>query len=227
MAYVDFSALKGRQTELVRSANFENKLSIEQIKYVAGFSVSFRGTTCVCAATVMDFKTMKVVEKKFLITKSEMNYLPGFEAFREGPAICQLYYDLEYEPEVIMVSGHGLAHPSACGLATFIGVELGKPTLGAAKNLLFGEEKDGAIFYDGQAIGKVIKTREYANPLYVSPGNHIDVELSAQIVAKCVVPPHKLPEPLHIAHRQAKKILDEQKEVHEPKIAREQAYETH
>ena len=211
MLQVNIGALKERQTELAKSVSFQDKIIFDAIRYVAGFSVSFRGSTCVCSAVVLDFKTLKIVEKKFLVTKADMNYLSGFEAFREGPPICQLYYDLEYEPDVIMVSGHGAAHPFACGLATFVGVELGKPTFGAAKNLIFGEEKDDTIIIDGQAYGKVIKTREYANPLYISPGNLISVETVAEIVRKCVIPPHKLPEPLHVAHRQAKKVLDEQK----------------
>src|SRR3989344_803646 len=145
MLQLNIGTLKDRQFELAKSAIFENKLSFENIKYVAGFGVSFRGNTCVCSAVVIDFKTMKVVEKKFLVTKSEMNYIPCFEAFREGPAICQLYYDLEYEPDVILVVGHGLAHPMASGLATFVGVELSKPTIGTAKNIIFGKEKDDAI----------------------------------------------------------------------------------
>src|SRR3989344_4173792 len=190
MQIVNIGALKDQQSEIARQARFEDKLPLDQIKYVAGFSTSFRGTRCVCAATVIDFKTMKTVEKKFLVTKAPMNYLPGFEASREGPVICQLYYDLEFEPDVILVSGHGLAHPVACGLATFVGVELGKPTFGAAKNLVFGEEKDDLIVFDEQVIGRIVKTHEYANPLYVSPGNLISVETAAKIVEKCIVPPH-------------------------------------
>ena len=222
MLRLNIGALKERQADLAKNASLQDKFTLEQIRYVAGFSISFRGSTCVCAAAVLDFKTLKIVEKKFLVTKADINYLLGFEAFREGPPICQLYYDLEYEPDVIMVSGHGAAHPSACGLATFVGVELGKPTFGAAKNLIFGEEKEGLILIDGETYGKAVKTREYANPLYVSPGNLISVESAAEIVRKCVIPPHKLPEPLHIAHKLAKKVLDEQKEeVHEKKMVQE------
>jgi hypothetical protein len=39
----------------------------------------------------------------------------------------------------------------------------------------------------------------------------ITVELAAEIAKRCVVPPHKLPEPLHLAHRFANKALEKEK----------------
>ncbi len=215
MLKVNISALKDQQNQIAKQARFEEKITLDEIKRIAGFSVSFNKGVCVCAAVVLDFKTMKIVEKKFLTTKAQMNHLPGFEAFREGPPICQLYYDLESEPDIIMVTGHGLDHPVACGLATFVGVELGKPTFGAAKSLIAGENRDGTIYINEEIVGKVVKTREHANPIYVSPGHNITTDLAVEIVKNCIIPPHKMPEPLHAAHKYAKKALTESKKENE------------
>lgn len=208
---ISFGQLKDQQEQIARELRIEDDVKIDEIKYIAGFDVSYFGNKCVCSAVVLDFKTMEVVEKKFLVTKAPMNYVPGFLAFREGPPICQTYFDLECEPDVIMVDGHGIAHPLNAGLASFVGAELGKPVIGVAKNLLVGEEKDGQIFYEDQVVGKTVKTKEHANPLFVSPGNLISIETAAEIVKRCVVPPHKMPEPIHAAHRFADKIAEKHK----------------
>lgn len=200
------------QAQIAQQMQAEDSVKVDEIKYVAGFDLSYFGNKCVCSVVVLDFKTLEVVEKKFLVTKTPMNYVPGFLAFREGPPICQTYFDLECEPDVIIVDGHGIAHPMNCGLATFVGVELGKPTIGIAKSLLVGEAKDDQIILEGEIVGKLVKTKEHANPLFVSPGNMISIETAAEIVKRCVVPPHKMPEPLHQAHRFADKIAEKHKD---------------
>ncbi len=211
-SHMSFGKLKDMQVSIAAQFSGDDTLKTDEIRYIAGFDVSYFGNKCVCSAIVLDFKTLQVVEKKSLVTKTPMNYVPGFLAFREGPPICQTYFDLETEPDVIIVDGHGIAHPVNCGLATFVGVELGKPTIGVAKSLLVGEEKDGMILLEGNIVGKTVKTKEHANPLFVSPGNMISIETAAEIVKRCVVPPHKMPEPLHAAHRFADKVAEKHKD---------------
>jgi len=217
MQKISFGQLKDQQSQIARQISVEDGVKIDEIKYVAGFDLSYFGNKCVCSAVVLDFKTLQVVEKKFLVMKTEMNYVPGFLAFREGPPICQTYFDLECEPDVIIVDGHGIAHPMNCGLATFVGVELGKPTIGVAKSLLVGEEKDGQIFLEGETVGRAVKTKEYAKPLFISPGNMISIETAADIIRRCVIAPHKLPEPLHAAHR----LADREAEKHKDDLVKE------
>jgi deoxyribonuclease V len=209
---ISFGKLKDMQMQIAQQISSEDGVKTDEIKYVAGFDLAYFGNKCVCSAVVLDFKTLQVVEKKFLVARTPMNYVPGFLAFREGPPICQTYFDLECEPDVIIVDGHGIAHPVNCGLATFVGVELGKPAIGVAKSLLVGEAKDDQILLEGEIVGKLVKTKEYANPLFVSPGNMISIETAAEIVKRCVVPPHKLPEPLHQAHRFASKVAEKHKD---------------
>ncbi len=183
----------------------EDAVSIDSIRYIAGFDVAYFGSKCVCSAVVFDFKTLKIVERKFVVTKTPMNYVPGLLALREGPPVCQAYFDLETEPDIIMVDGHGIAQDF--GIACFVGVELNKSCIGVAKSPI-GEEKDGFIIVNNTISGRLVKTREHANPLFVSPGNMISIDSAAEIVKRCIVPPHKLPEPLHAARRFADKIAE-------------------
>lgn len=205
---VSFEKLKEAQQSVAKQVSTEDAIKPEDIRYIAGFDLAYAGDKVVCAAVVLNFKTMQIVEKKYSISKTAMAYVPGFLAFREGPPIMQTYFDLECEPDILLIDGHGIAHPLRCGLASYVGVELDKPTIGVAKKLLVGEVKDGKIFVEGEERGRVVKTREYAKPVYVSPGHKVSIESAAGIVKKCIVPPHKMPEPLHIAHRLASKILE-------------------
>lgn len=208
----DISKLRDIQREISRQVKTEDMLDIKEIKTIAGFDVSFFGDKAVCAAVVLDFKTMAVIESKHLLAKTEMPYIPGLLAFREGNPIMQAYYDLEHDPDVLMVDGHGIAHPMRAGLACYVGVEAAKPCIGVAKKLLIGEVVDDNVMIGNEIRAKLVKTKEHAKPVIVSPGHLISVETAAEIVKKCIVYPHKLPEPLHQAHRLADKIAEKYQE---------------
>ncbi len=203
---VDTAKLRGILRETARQVSTDDAIKPDKIKTIAGFDAAFFGDKAVCAAVVLDFKTMAVIESKCLLAKAEIPYIPGFLAFREGNAIMQAYYDLEHDPDVLMVDGHGIAHPMRAGLACYVGVEAAKPCIGVAKKLLIGEVVDDNVMIGNEIRGKLVKTKEHAKPVIVSPGHLISVETAAEIARKCIVYPHKLPEPLHQAHRLAEKM---------------------
>jgi len=207
--HVDIAKLRPIQRAIAKQVTTEDKLQLDRIKTIAGFDVAFFNDKAVCAAVVLDFKTMTVLERKYLLAKAEMAYIPGFLAFREGPAILQTYYDLEHDPDVLMVDGHGIAHPLRAGLASYVGVELAKPCIGVAKSLLVGEIVDDKVMIGNEIRAKLVKTKEHAKPIIVSPGHLISVDTAVEIVKRCIVQPHKLPEPLHQAHRYAEKMAEQ------------------
>lgn len=188
------------------ASNVELKDDLGEIKTIAGFDVSFtKDNKVVCAAVVFDANTFEVIEVKKIIKDSPMAYIPGFLAFRKGPAMLEAYYSLDNEPDLLIIEGDGILHPDKCGLATYLGVELEKPTIAVEAKQTIGEVKGEDIFLDGELVGKLVKTKEYANPIVVSPGNFITVEKAAELVKKFTFSPHKMPEPIHKAHRIAKK----------------------
>lgn len=206
---INFSDIRDQQFELAKRVIVDDRISLENIKYVAGFDVAYVGRQVVVAAVVMDFQTLKILEKKHIVVDQEMNYVPGLQAFRDGPAICQLYYDLEYEPDVIVIPSAGIAHPGLAGPATFIGVELAKPTIGCAKSLFEAKVDGENVICEDEIRGKTFKTKEHANELYVSPGHMLSIDTSVEILKKAIVPPHKLPEMLHVARKVAKRAGDD------------------
>jgi deoxyribonuclease V len=200
--------LEDIQRRIAAEAITDDRITAEGIKTIAGFDIAFLGRTAVCAAVICDAQTLRILERKTLVTEAPIPYIPGFLAFREGPPIVQLYHDLEHNPDLILVDGHGIAHPARAGLATHIGVELGRPCIGIAKSLLAGELREGGIIVNGERRGVEVQTRRFAKPVYVSPGHLVSVDTAAAIVQRTIVPPHKLPEPIHLAHRLAKKTLE-------------------
>lgn len=121
-------------------------------------------------------------------------YLPGYFAFREGPVLkAALLKAMDYAgfaPKLIVVDGHGAAHPRRFGVACWLGIELGLPTLGCAKETLVpyaGElgEAVGSrlpVLVDGEVMGYALRSAAGVKPVFVSPGHLISVEGSVAVV---------------------------------------------
>jgi deoxyribonuclease V len=177
---------------------------LHEAELVAGVDVSYVGGVAFSAAVVMD-ESLDVLEVSTAETRVEFPYVPGFFSYRElRPTMKALHGLSGYD--VLMVNGHGLAHPRGFGLASHIGVELKKPTIGVARKLLCGELDDPdadetPIRHSGKVIGAKM-TSPTGSPVYVSVGHLITLESCVEI-ADAYFLDHSLPEPLMAAHRYA------------------------
>ena len=206
--------LRDMQKKVAKEIQLDDSLSKEDIKRIAAFDMAFVGDKIVCATIVLSYPDLKIIEQRYLVKTAPMNYIPTFLCFREGPLILESYYNLESEPDVLMIRGHGIAHPYKCGLAAYVGVELAKPTIGVASRLLEGvTEENGKLMQNGEEVGRAIKPTKHANFIYVNPGNMISIEMAEEIVTGLVQPPHKMPEPIHIAHKMANKSKKKLKDL--------------
>lgn len=174
----------------------------KKIKLVAGADLSYsrNSNEAFCAVSVFDFEAMREVSgiaKKFLI---DFPYIPTFLGFREAEPIAKAVesLDIEDKPDVLLVDGHGIAHPRRFGAASHTGVLLNMPTIGVAKNLLAGEVKEGKIIYKNKTVGFALKNKKFRE-IYVSPGHKVSLSSSLKIVKKCMLL-HRMPEPLYRAH---------------------------
>jgi deoxyribonuclease V len=201
---VDISKLKEEQLKLAREVVLKDSFS--KANLIGGCDQAFIGDDVVSAIVVCD-KDMKVVEKKYAVVKSTIPYIPGFLFYREGPAMVEAFNKIERKPDVLLVDGNGILHPRRFGMASQLGVLIDIPTIGIAKNLMMGEVREGKVYVDREIRGFELLTREYAKPLYVSPGHKISLGKSIEVVKSCLRHPHKLPEPLHLAHRYVKRIV--------------------
>lgn len=198
--------LKKEQLRLAKKVVVKD--DFEELEYIGGCDQAFVDDKVVSAVVVLDYNTLKVVEKKYATADAPIQYIPGFLSYRESPAVIAAVSKLEQKPDILMVDGNGILHPRRIGMASHLGILLDMPTIGVAKKLFLGEEKDGKIIVEDEARAIAMKTKEHAKPIYVSPGHRVSLKTAADIVKKCMVEKHKLPEPLHEAHKYSNKVRE-------------------
>ncbi|MCK4491055.1 MAG: deoxyribonuclease V, partial [Candidatus Altiarchaeales archaeon] len=186
----------------------------QEIKTVGGADQAFPGRDRVLSCVVtLSYPDMRLMERSFSCLDMDFPYIPGLLTFREGPSIIEAYKKLGSKPDILIIDGHGIAHPWGIGIAAHVGVLLDTPTIGVAKKRLVGDfkapQKVGVympLTYQGEVVGAVLKSKEGCNPIFISPGNRISLETSIEVVKNCLRG-HKLPEPTRLAH----KLVNEEK----------------
>ena len=201
---IDVDKLKGEQLKLAKKVVLKDSFS--ELGTIGGVDQAFHNDNVISAIVVCDCKTMEVKEKAYAILKTNIPYITGFLAYREGPAISEAYAKIQQKPDVMIFDGNGILHPRKCGLASHMGVILDQASIGVAKQLIAGELKNNKIYVGNEARAELVVTKEHSKPLYISPGHKISLKTSVEIVKNCMRYPHKLPEPLHHAHRYANEI---------------------
>ncbi|MDX2301188.1 MAG: endonuclease V [Microscillaceae bacterium] len=144
-------------------------------------------------------------------------YVPGYFCFREGPPLYQFVKYLEITQNVsvdlIIVDGHGIAHPRRFGVACWLGLACECPCIGFAKKSLIPYEKEPAeeagstagIFLPNQSevLGYVLRTQASIKPVFVSPGHLISVDNSKQVILN-LVQNYRIPENMRRADQTAR-----------------------
>lgn len=201
---LNIEKLKEEQSRLAKKVILKDEF--EDIKIVAGVEVIFLNRKLVCSIASYGYKTMELKEESYEVMESNLPYISGFRVYREGKAITNAYLKLKEKPTIIMFAGNGILHPRRLGLASHMGILLDQPSIGVVKKLLCGELKNNKVYLEGKIVGEAVITREHANPIFVSPGHKISLKTSVEIVKNCIKPPHKMPEPLHVAHKLGNKV---------------------
>ena len=174
---------------------------------VGGADIAVGSGRARAAIVVQDLGSLETLEVVVAERPLDWPYLPGLLAFREIPALLAAFEKLREVPDVLLVDGHGVAHPRRMGVATHLGVELGRPTVGVAKKRLVGTSREPrdvrggrAVLRDGrETIGTVLRTRVGVKPVFVSVGHRIDLPRAVRLALRCSR--YRLPEPIRAAHR--------------------------
>lgn len=212
------------QKDLATHIRLEPALS--DIRYVAGADVSYqpKGDRFYAGVVVLTYPELQQVQEVCAIDTSPFPYIPGLLSFREAPVLLQAFQQLMVKPDVILCDGQGIAHPRGIGIASHLGLFLDCPTIGCAKSKLYGVYQERELSEtagsstplrapDQQIIGAVVRTKNRTKPLFVSPGHHINCELSVQLVLACCRG-YKLPEPTRLAHLFVNRVRREAQEYH-------------
>ena len=162
---------------------------------IGGIDVAYSESVAVAAYAELDLDDGRLLSLTKPAPMPRIDYQPGFLAFREAGPVLGLARELKAFPQLMLVNGHGLAHPRLCGLATHLGVVLQLPTIGIARGTL----GPPANTYNRLFCQKV-------RNLYVSPGNLISLQDSVDIVNRLPVK-YGYPEPLGSAHHESKGAL--------------------
>lgn len=182
---------------------------IGHVRRVAGADVAYspRSGLMHAAVVVVDAATLKVLETSTEIRPVSFPYVPGFLSFRESPAILAAADSLRRRVDLLMVDGHGLAHPRRFGIASHLGVLLDLPTVGVAKSVLVGRgrppgDRRGCrtrLVHRGQRVACTLRTRTGVAPVYVSVGHRVGLDTAVRWVLRCGAG-YRLPEPTRQAH---------------------------
>ncbi|KAI9261093.1 endonuclease V-domain-containing protein [Sporodiniella umbellata] len=200
--------------------------NLQGLNYVGGVDLSFPlndRENAVACLVVLTFPKLEVIYQEFLETKLHYPYIAGYLAFREVEPLMALLDNLrstkpEIYPQVILVDGNGLLHPRQFGIASHLGVLSDTPTIGVAKNFLtikgdlddFKELKqrwEKTLCNKGDRFDLVGKSKTVygtalrtssKNPLFVSQGNQISLELAVKVVL-ATSPKYRIPEPIRMA----------------------------
>jgi deoxyribonuclease V len=133
-------------------------------------------------------------------------YIPGLFVLREYKPIINVLQLVKNEFQILLVDGHGVLHPRRCGLASYIGVMINKPTIGVAKSLLCGfVRKDKSIEFAGDVLGFQVQSCDKKH-IYVSIGHQISLGTAVKIVKELTRIGQWIPEPLRISDISSKRL---------------------
>lgn len=207
---------RAAQTQQMLARRIKLHWKEEKITRIAGADFGYdRNHQFVCACIVIQqFPRREIIEIQKAVKKVSLPYVPGFLAFREGPAFLEAFRKIAHKPSLTLVDGNGIAHPRKMGLASFVGVILDIPTVGCAKSSSFpfippGKQRGShtpILNSENEKIGICLRTSTGVKPIFVSPGHKIDFLHSRQWVLKCSR--YRIPHPLREAHKVSRKSFD-------------------
>lgn len=200
----------------------------ESSEKLGGVASSYFSNRVVSGTIIYEYG--QILEEKYAVEKIAFPYRPAFLMFTEGTSSVNAIKKLSCKPDLIFVNGHGIAHPRKAGLACYIGVLTGIPTIGVSKESLVGEYKEPKyekkaekLVLNEQQVGWVLKPRATISPIFVSPGNGISLKSCLDITKK-FIKNRKLPEPLELARDYSKKVKEHVEQEIKRKEEKERLY---
>jgi deoxyribonuclease V len=195
---VQFDRLYREQERLAKRVALYDAFG--KVRSIAGVDCSYLDSRIIGGAIVLDYETLKPIERTQAILKLKFPYIPGLLAYREARAMMAAIRKIKSDVDILMIDGFGTNHPRRCGIATHIGVKRDMPTIGVGKSFLCGEACDDDYIYQaGEKVGRLVYSSGSKRPVYVSPGHKISLDTAVEIVQHCQKA-GRIPEPTRLAH---------------------------
>jgi deoxyribonuclease V len=203
------TASEAKQIQLELACHVSPRSNHIKPRFIGGVDISAPNPAgfARAAAVVLSYPELHVIEVKTIEDKPNFPYVPGLLSFREAPLVLAVCRQLSVHPDLIIVDGHGIAHPRRFGIASHLGLLLDTPTIGCAKSRLCGTHSpvasqagDFADLTDkGEIIGVALRSKVGTKPIYISIGHMIDLSMAIHWVMNCCRG-YRLPEPSRLAH---------------------------
>jgi len=201
---MDIAALRNEQRQRAAEILCKDDFDVMPPRFIGGADVGFEqgGEVTRAALVILEYPSLQMVEYQVARIATTMPYIPGFLSFRETPALQAAWQQLEHHPDLLLVDGHGVAHPRRLGVASHFGLLVDVPTIGVAKKRLCGKfEPPGAepgsceaLRDKEELLGWVLRSKVRCNPLFISPGHRVSHATALEWVQRCLKG-YRLPEP--------------------------------
>ncbi|MGB2728940.1 MAG: endonuclease V [Halobacteriota archaeon] len=107
------------QEEIASKAIIEDKLSLKELKLVAGADQAFFYESkdeaedkdkdkIISAVVVLEYPSMRFIDYSYSVMPVDFPYAPGLLSFREAPAIINAFRSLKKKPELLVIDGCGI-----------------------------------------------------------------------------------------------------------------------
>jgi len=187
------------QNEFAKKVKTHDYLNNNSIRNVCGIDVSYKDLNAFCSAVIVNKNTLEIIEIANEKSIVKYSYIPGLFMLREARPLLRTLRLLKNKFDLVLIDGHGILHPRKCGLASYIGIMIDKPTIGVAKTLLCGSiMENNYVEYNKTILGYKISKDDKKN-IYVSVGHKISLETAIDIIKKLTKKTEFIPEPLRIA----------------------------
>lgn len=204
---IDISKLEKEQLKLAKQLEIKNAMDFSLADKFGAVDIMFIKNKILCCFIVCN-KDYEVIDRAYVLEKVKFPYIAGFRAYRELPAIIASFNKLNERPDIVFIPGSGIADPKL-GLASHFSIATGIPSIGISDSIFGCEIKGDDIFNAGKKVGKLFVSKENSRPMYISPGDKISIESSFELAKKLINPPHKKPEPLHLAGKYLNEVKKE------------------
>lgn len=181
---------------------------------VGGTDTSYGISSAYAAVVVVGFPNLDFFSRVEARGAIEFPYLPGYLSFREIPPLLEAFSLLPDPPDLILVHGHGYAHPRRAGLATHLGYILKIASIGIAGRKMAGMHArepgesrgdSSPVMMEGERVGTILRTRQGSAPVVVSAGYRTTLAQAEEITLACCRDT-RFPLPLVLADRAAARM---------------------
>lgn len=217
---INLDSLQKKQSKLAIQVITSGKslYKIAENDLMLALDIQYKNEVAYVAGNLFEYPDKEI---RSFVGRFDINfpYIPRFFSFREGPPLLAFYKHFikttSYQPKLLIIDGHGLAHPVKLGVASWLGVQANISTLGCAKNTLLEYQGDlreakGStleIHNKSELVGYVLRRQEKINPVFVSAGHLIDLNTSKEVTLN-LGGNYKIPDSLRIADQIARKYAE-------------------